>query len=162
MVFYPHILIKLNCCDVVEKGRVWRLSTNIYESIKFRARILDSEFAINWNRIRKEVVMEWSRGSHLLTKNNNYFQASHVHFSVFVLWFGLGGLCISIGFQWDWALLHFHLIFPFAGGIAFQAVMPFQVLFSTKVNVNNHERPWETCWIDSTQGLKQVNSLFLR
>jgi len=35
-------------------------------------------------------------------------QASHVHFSVFVLWFGLGGLCIS------------------TGGIAYEGVTPFQ------------------------------------
>ena len=26
-------------------------------------------------------------------------QASHVHFSVFVLWFGLAGLCVSTGIK---------------------------------------------------------------
>ena len=78
--------------------------------------------------------------------DNNFFQASHVHFSVFVLWFGLGGLCISTG-------AHVQLIthsathpypphlshssdIPIAGGIAYEGVTPFQVLpFSPKKTI---------------------------
>ena len=62
---------------------------------------------------------------------SNVFQASHVHFSVFVLWFGLGGLCISTGDQISTIHIHPHshdVPTTVAGGIAYEGVAPFQVL----------------------------------
>ena len=73
-----------------------------------------------------------------ITFANGVFQASHVHFSVFVLWFGLGGLCISTGKQ------------QLSGWIS-----------AIHIHANSHDIPTTTCRWDCLRRCDAVSGFAL-